>query len=87
MATINDMILQQLKDLNLKVDNIMRNGCAKAETHDTIQKNQSEIFTRINAIEHMQDEGRGKLILGCSIMSAIVGGGIAMFFQWIGKTF
>ena len=51
MANSIDIILQMLKQLDEKVDKLMSNGCSKATMHDAIERNQAELFQKLNSLE------------------------------------
>ena len=78
---ITDLILQRLERIEGKLDSIQAQGCSKAESHLRMQANEAELFSRMNALEKAQAEGRGKLAMIVAILSAASG----LFFAWIGK--
>ena len=78
---ITDLILQRLENIERKIDGIQAQGCSKAESHLRMQANEAELFSRMNALEKAQAEGRGKLAMVVAILSAASG----LFFAWIGK--
>lgn len=88
MATLQDMILEQLKKLNEnmenlrdKFDELFKNGCSKASDHTQQGENFKEIFARLRKVEDTQAESRGKLI----VISAICAALFTLLCQWIGK--
>ena len=78
---ITDLILQRLENIERKLDSIQAQGCSKAESHLRMQANEAELFSRMNALEKAQAEGRGKLAIVVAILSAASG----LFFTWVGK--
>ena len=78
---ITDLILQRLENIERKLDSIQAQGCSKAESHLRMQANEAELFSRMNALEKAQAEGRGKLAIVVAILSAASG----LFFAWVGK--
>ena len=78
---ITDLILQRLENIERKIDGIQAQGCSKAEGHLRMQANEAELFSRMNALEKAQAEGRGKLAMIVAILSAASG----LFFAWVGK--
>ncbi len=78
---ITDLILQRLENIERKLDSIQAQGCSKAESHLRMQANEAELFSRMNALEKAQAEGRGKLAAVVAILSAASG----LLFAWIGK--
>jgi len=78
--TVMDLVLEQLKDLNSKLDDLVRNGCSHAADHTS---NQSYISERVRRLETAAAEGRGRLI----VINIITGAAIAAFFQWVGRHF
>ena len=78
---ITDLILQRLENIERKIDVIQANGCSKADSHLRMQNNEAELFSRLNALERAQAEGRGKLAAVVAILSAASG----LLFAWIGK--
>ena len=78
---ITDLILQRLENIERKLDSIQAQGCSKAESHLRMQANEAELFSRMNALEKAQAEGRGKL----AIIVAVITTGTGLFFAWIGK--
>ena len=78
---ITDLILQRLERIEGKLDSIQAQGCSKAESHLRMQANEAELFSRMNALEKAQAEGRGKLAAVVAILSAASG----LFFAWVGK--
>jgi septal ring factor EnvC (AmiA/AmiB activator) len=78
---ITDLILQRLENIERKIDCIQAQGCSKADSHLRMQANEAELFSRINALERAQAEGRGKLAAVVAILSAASG----LLFAWIGK--
>jgi len=78
---ITDLILQRLENIERKIDSIQAQGCSKAESHLRMQANEAELFSRLNALERAQAEGRGKLAAVVAILSAASG----LLFAWIGK--
>ena len=78
---ITDLILQRLENIERKIDGIQAHGCSKADSHLGMQANEAELFSRMNALEKAQAEGRGKLAMIVAILSAASG----LFFAWIGK--
>ena len=78
---ITDLILQRLENIERKLDSIQAQGCSKAESHLRMQANEAELFSRMNALEKAQAEGRGKLAIVVAVLSAASG----LFFAWVGK--
>ena len=78
---ITDLILQRLENIERKLDSIQAQGCSKAESHLRMQANEAELFSRMNALEKAQAEGRGKIAMIVAVLSAASG----LFFAWIGK--
>ena len=78
---ITDLILQRLERIEGKLDSIQAQGCSKADSHLRMQANEAELFSRMNALEKAQAEGRGKLAAVVAILSAASG----LLFAWIGK--
>ena len=78
---ITDLILQRLENIERKLDSIQAQGCSKAESHLRMQANEAELFSRMNALEKAQAEGRGKLAMVVAVLSAASG----LFFAWVGK--
>ena len=78
---ITDLILQRLENIERKIDSIQAQGCSKADSHVRMQANEAELFSRLNALERAQAEGRGKLAAVVAILSAASG----LLFAWIGK--
>ena len=78
---ITDLILQRLENIERKIDGIQAQGCSKAESHLRMQANEAEIFSRMNALEKAQAEGRGKIAIIVAVLSAASG----LFFAWVGK--
>lgn len=48
MANVQDMILEQLRTINEKLDSLFKNGCSKATHHDECN---TELFRRVNQLE------------------------------------
>jgi hypothetical protein len=78
---IEKIILDKLRNLEDKLDHMMRDGCMKADTHKSVVENQREIFGRLNIIEKAQAEGKGKL----AVAMVIAGAAISLALQYIGK--
>ena len=78
---ITDLILQRLANIERKIDGIQAHGCSKADSHLRMQANEAELFSRMNALERTQAEGRGKLAMVVAVLSAASG----LFFAWVGK--
>lgn len=78
---ITDLILQRLENIERKIDGIQAQGCSRADSHLRMQANEAELFSRLNALEMAQAEGRGKLAAVVAILSAASG----LLFAWIGK--
>ena len=78
---ITDLILQRLENIERKIDGIQAQGCSKAESHLRMQANEAELFSRMNALEKAQAEGRGKIAMIVAVLSAASG----LFFAWVGK--
>ena len=78
---ITDLILQRLENIERKIDIIQAHGCSKAEGHLRMQANEADLFSRMNALEKAQAEGRGKLAMVVAILSS----GSGLFFAWVGK--
>jgi hypothetical protein len=87
MATVNEMLIGEIKELRKDVKSIMVNGCSKAETHRDLQKNQGEIFKRIREVENSQSENRGKLVIISMIIGAVITGCAELLFRWTGENF
>ena len=79
--TVTGIILARLERIEGKLDSIQAQGCSKAESHLRMQTNEAELFSRMNALEKAQAEGRGKLAAVVAILSAASG----LLFAWIGK--
>ena len=78
---VTNIILQRLQSIEAKLDSIQAHGCSKADSHLRMQANEAELFSRMNALEKAQAEGRGKLAMIVAILSAASG----LFFAWVGK--
>ena len=80
-ATSEQMVIEELRYIRNSLDELKRNGCAKADLHQIIEDNQEEIFSRLRAVENAQAEGKGKLAVACSVLGALLAFGL----QWLGK--
>lgn len=80
-ATTEQMVIEELRYIRSSLDELKKNGCAKASLHKIIEDNQEEIFLRLHAVENAQAEGRGKLAMIVAGLSAASG----LLFAWIGK--
>lgn len=85
MANINDMIMGELKTIREKIDRIAENGCSKATNHVAVEKNQEDIFKRVNQLEVAQAEGRGKLAIFVALSSSAASAFITLGISWITK--
>ena len=81
MDDMTSLILKKLDDLEKKIDEMARNGCAKASSHAEISDNQKEIFSRLRVVEDAQAEGKEKLAVACAVIGALVAFGL----QWLGN--
>lgn len=81
MDDVTTLVLEKLATLERKIDTLTLSGCAKAQVHDAIEKNQSEIFNRLGVVERAQAEGKGKMAVACSVLGALS----VFVLQWIGK--
>lgn len=81
MDDMTNLILKKLDDLEKKIDEMTKNGCAKASSHVEISDNQREIFSRLRVVEQAQAEGKGKL----AVFAVLVGALLTFALQWIGK--
>ena len=75
---VMDMVLEQLTELNRKVDEMRMHGCSKAGQHDA---NQTELFSRVKSLELSRAEGKGRLAVAVAITSALITAGMT----WLGK--
>ena len=80
-SDVEQIVLKKLDTLERKIDLIAREGCSKADSHASLHNGQREIFTRLNAVEQAQAEGRGKLAVAMIFAGAV----ISLFLQWLGK--
>jgi hypothetical protein len=80
---VQKMILHKLENLELKVDTMIREGCAKAPGHALALNQQDGMFKRIRELEISQAEGKGKLVIVVAIITVI----ISAFITWLGKHF
>jgi hypothetical protein len=80
---VQQLILNKLTALELKVDTMIREGCAKAPGHALVGSQQEGLFKRIRELELAQAEGKGKLVVVVAIISII----ITAFLTWLGKHF
>jgi len=78
---VTNIILDRLKTIEDMVRSMQANGCNRAYTHQQMQENEAELFRRMNDVEKVQAEGRGKLVIIVAFISAASG----VFFAWIGK--
>jgi hypothetical protein len=83
MASVMDMVLDRLNQIDAKVDQLMKNGCSKASRHESIESGQSELFKRVRSLEDSRSEGKGKLAVAVAVGSAL----LTLFFMWLGKKF
>ena len=81
MDDVTNLILLKLGDLEKKIDEMTKNGCAKASSHEEITRNQRDIFDRLRIDEAAQAEGKGKL----AVFAVLVGALLTFGLQWIGK--
>jgi phage shock protein A len=79
--TVTGIILARLERIEGKLDSMQAQGCSKAQTHERTHDDVVELFSRLNALERAQAEGRGKLAAVVAILSAASG----LLFAWIGK--
>jgi hypothetical protein len=47
----NDVILELLKEVKAEICKLRENGCNKALMHEVVEKNQNELFSRVNILE------------------------------------
>lgn len=74
MDDVLRMIDERLKRIELKVDGLSSDGCAKSAHHDGIVR-------RVESLEVQAAEGRGRI----GVVMMISGAAIAAVFQWLGK--
>lgn len=80
---VMDLVLERLGQLDFKLDTLMAKGCSKADSHERIDRGQSELFSRVRSLEESRAEGKGRLAVAVAIAST----GITLFVTWIGKQF
>ena len=81
--TVTGIILARLERIEGKLDIMQTTGCAKAEKHERTHDDVVELFRRVNEVERLQAEGRGKLVVIVAILTAAAG----LLFEWIGRQF
>ena len=81
--TVTGIILARLERIESKLDLMQTSGCAKAEKHERTNDDVVELFRRVNEVERVQAEGRGKLVVIVAILTSAAG----LLFEWIGRQF